>query len=166
MRALLYCKAVLCGIIGGWYCHLYPYNTILKIELPETLKSGKSITFQIEFKTYFDKGGVRRRMKTFNSWGYKHYDGVHWYPRIAVYDSKFGWTTDQHLGHEFYGDFGTFDVELTFANNFVVGATGFLQNRDQVLPPDLREKLDIKNLYKGLLRTRQSKYLVKFSILI
>ncbi|HIN40473.1 MAG TPA: M1 family peptidase [Flavobacteriales bacterium] len=120
-------------------------NTILKVDLPQTLSSGDSITFTIDFKTYFDNGGVRRRMKTFVSWGYKHYDGVHWYPRISVYDKKFGWTTDQHLGHEFYGDFGTFDVELTFANNYVVGATGFLQNRKEVLPDELREKLDIKN---------------------
>jgi len=70
---------------------------------------------------------------------------VHWYPRISVYDRKFGWTTDQHLGREFYGNFGTFDVELTFANNFIVDATGFLLNREEVLPPDLREKLDIAN---------------------
>ena len=63
--------------------------------------------------------------------GNKHYNGVHWYPRISVYDAKFGWTTDQHLGREFYGDFGCYDVELTFASNYVVGATGFLQNRDE-----------------------------------
>ncbi|PCJ84233.1 MAG: aminopeptidase [Flavobacteriales bacterium] len=128
-------------------------NTILKVMLPEALKSGESITFDVDFLTYFDgEGGVRRRMKTFQSYGsdrsdvrYRHYDGVHWYPRISVYDRKFGWTTDQHLGREFYGDFGTFDVELTFANHFVVEATGFLQNRDEVLPEDLRKKLDIKN---------------------
>ena len=42
----------------------------------------------------------------------KHYNGVHWYPRICVYDAKFGWTKDQHLGKEFYGNFGGFDVEL------------------------------------------------------
>jgi len=126
-------------------------NTILKVYLPNTLKSGESIKINLDFKTYFDFGRVRRRMKVFYSWGnnlengYKHYDGVHWYPRISVYDNKFGWTTDQHLGHEFYGDFGTFDVELTFSSNYVVEATGFLQNRDQVLPKDLRAKLDIKN---------------------
>ncbi|MFH1320789.1 MAG: M1 family metallopeptidase, partial [Bacteroidota bacterium] len=120
-------------------------NTILKAFLSQPLKSGESITFYIKFKTYFDIGGVRRRMKTFNSFGYKHYNGVHWYPRIAVYDRKFGWTTDQHLGHEFYGDFGTYDVELSFANNFIVGATGFLVNREEVLPAELRKKLDIKN---------------------
>jgi len=120
-------------------------NTILKVYLPNTLKSGDHFKFNIDFKTYYGNGAVRRRMKRFNSWGYKHYDGVHWYPRISVYDRKFGWTTDQHLGHEFYGDFGSYDVELTFANNYVVGATGFLLNREEVLPPDLMEKLDIKN---------------------
>ena len=81
----------------------------------------------------------------FNSYGSKHYNGCHWYPRIACYDRKFGWTTDQHLGREFYGDFGTYDVTLDFASNYIVEATGYLLNRDEVLPPDLREKLDIKN---------------------
>ncbi len=121
-------------------------NTLLKVWLPKPLKPGEKVAFNIRFKTYFDgEGNVRRRMKTFNAFGNKHYDGVHWYPRISVYDRKFGWTTDQHLGREFYGDFGTFDVELTFASNYVVGATGFLVNRDEVLPKDLRQKLDISN---------------------
>ena len=120
-------------------------NTILKVYLPNTLKTNSSITFDIEFKTYFDSGDLRRRMAIFNSWGFKHYNGVHWYPRICVYDAKFGWTKDQHLGKEFYGNFGGFDVELDFASNFVVGATGFLLNRDEVLPKELREKLDIEN---------------------
>jgi hypothetical protein len=67
-------------------------------------------------------------MKLFNSWGYKHYDGVHWYPRIAVYDERFGWDTQQHLGSEFYGDFGTFDVDLDLPHHYVLDATGWLQN--------------------------------------
>ena len=58
-----------------------------------------------------------------NAWGEKHYNGVHWYPRISVYDAKFGWTRDQHLGKEFYGDFGCFDVELTFPSNYIVART-------------------------------------------
>ena len=120
-------------------------NTILKVYLPNTLKSKETTTFKIKFKTYFDQGEVRRRMKVYDAWENKHYNGVHWYPRISVYDAKFGWTTDQHLGREFYGNFGCYDVELTFASNFVVEATGFLQNREEVLPKNLRNKLDIKN---------------------
>ncbi len=120
-------------------------NTILKVYLPTPLLPDQSIRFEINFKTYFDNGSMRRRMKPFDAYGEQHYNGVHWYPRISVYDRKFGWTTDQHLGKEFYGDFGCFDVELTFANNYVVEATGFLQNRSAVLPDSLRKKLDIKN---------------------
>lgn len=120
-------------------------NTILKVWLPEPLVPGGNATFNIQFKTFFDSGSMRRRMKIFNAYGYKHFDGVHWYPRISVYDRKFGWDTDQHLGKEFYGDFGAFDVELNFANNYIVEATGNLLNRDEVLPADLRQKLDLSN---------------------
>lgn len=120
-------------------------NTILKVYLPSPIKSGESITFNIEFKTYFDNGSMRNRMKLFNAWGYKHFDVVHWYPRISVYDRKFGWDTDQHMDHEFYGDFGTYDVAFTFPNNYILDATGNLLNKDEVLPAELRTKLDIKN---------------------
>jgi len=124
-------------------------NTILKVFLPSPLKPGESIKFNIDFQTYFDKGGnIRRRMKMFNAYGFKHYDGAHWYPRISVYDRKQGWDTDQHLTREFYGDFGSFDLELTFANDFVVEATGLLQNEQEVLPQALRDSLDIKR-FKG-----------------
>ncbi len=120
-------------------------NTVVKVMLDKPLKSGDNITFDIVFDTYFDTGEIRRRMKKFSSSGHTHYDGVHWYPRISVYDRKFGWTTDQHLGREFYGDFGCFDVELTFSDNYVVEATGKLLNDSEVLPRDLKEKLRLEN---------------------
>ncbi|MEX0967048.1 MAG: M1 family metallopeptidase [Bacteroidia bacterium] len=121
-------------------------NTILRVQLPQPLLPNDSVTFDIEFATFFDIGSVRRRMKMFfNKDGSKHYNGVHWYPRISVYDRKFGWTTDQHLGREFYGDFGTFEVDLTFPSHYIVDGTGVLLNRDELLPEALRQKLDISN---------------------
>lgn len=121
-------------------------NTVIKVPLKSPIAPGGLALVDIEFRTYFDsQGSMGRRMKKFTHAGQGHYDGVHWYPRISVYDRKFGWTTDQHLGHEFYGDFGTFDVELTMASNLIMDATGFMLNRDEVLPPDLRRKLDVAN---------------------
>lgn len=120
-------------------------NTIMRVILPSPLYPGQSIDFKIKFKTYFDSGSLRRRMKKFDASGYKHFDGVHWYPRICVYDAKFGWNTDQHLGKEFYGDYGTYDVELTFPNHYVMDATGVLLNPEEVYPGDLRQKLDLSN---------------------
>jgi aminopeptidase N len=123
--------------------------SIMRVDLQSGLLPNSSIEVKIRFKTYFDDGGnQRRRMKLFNAYGYKHYDGVHWYPRICVYDRKFGWATDQHLGKEFYGDFGTYEVELSLPNHFVMDATGVLQNPDEVFPGNLRQQLDIKNFEK------------------
>ncbi len=117
-------------------------NTVLKAWLPTPLPPGASTTFLCEFTTHWAMG-LQRRMKLFNAWGQKHYDGVHWYPRIAVYDQRRGWDVQQHLGHEFYGEYGTFDVELDLPHQYVVEATGWLQNRDVVLPADLRAQLDL-----------------------
>jgi hypothetical protein len=119
--------------------------SVLRVNLEKPIQPGENITIEIPFKTYFDTGSLRRRMKKFKSGDFMHYDGVHWYPRICVYDRKMGWDTDQHLGKEFYGDFGSFEVELTFASNYIVEATGYLENEQDMMPRSLREKLDIKN---------------------
>jgi hypothetical protein len=58
----------------------------------------------------------------------------HWFPRVAVYDDIDGWDTNPYSGtQEFYNDFGDFDVEITVPGDFIVWATGQLQNMNQVL---------------------------------
>jgi len=134
-------------LVNGAAQSFYIDNTILIVDLEEPLLPGVSLEFDINFKTFWDRddgGNMRRRMKSFEHDDVTHFDGVHWYPRICVYDSKFGWTTDQHLGKEFYGDFGLFEVELTFPSQYVVEATGELQNEEEVYPESLRDSLDLK----------------------
>ncbi|MFO8086856.1 MAG: M1 family metallopeptidase [Bacteroidales bacterium] len=120
-------------------------NTILKIELDKPLLPGQHLTISMDFKTYFDITAGWRRMRVFKAYGFKHYNGGHWYPRIAVFDRKFGWTADQHMVHEFYGDFGSYDVTLNFPEHYIVDATGILQNKKEAMPKALREKLDLSN---------------------
>lgn len=121
-------------------------NTIIQVTLNEPLLPGDSAVITMTFKNYFDDGGsMRRRMKVYSHDSVKHYDGVHWYPSIAVYDRNFSWTTDQHLDKEFYANFGSFDIELTFPQEYIVDATGLLQNESEVLPADLRQKIDLSN---------------------
>ncbi|HSY76533.1 MAG TPA: M1 family metallopeptidase, partial [Bacteroidia bacterium] len=128
-------------------------NTVMKVWLNQPLLPGHSITFHVKFKTYFDPGGsVRNRMKMFIAYMskkkdtvYKQYDVVHWYPRMCVYDKKFGWDVEQHLAHEFYGDFGTYDIAFTLPNNYIAGATGTLLNEKEMLPDSLMRKIDIRN---------------------
>ncbi|HRN94985.1 MAG TPA: hypothetical protein PL084_09710, partial [Chitinophagales bacterium] len=66
-------------------------------------------------------------------------------PKVCVYDAHSGWNTDQHLNREFYGNFGTFEVALTFASNYIVEATGVLLNESEMLPDSLKQKLQISN---------------------
>ncbi|MCW3125769.1 MAG: hypothetical protein JWO03_1427 [Bacteroidetes bacterium] len=120
-------------------------NTVMKVFLNKPLAPNKSMEFDIRFRTFFDTGSTRRRMKKYKAYGFNHYNGCQWYPKICVYDRKSGWNTDQHLNREFYGDFGSFHVELTFASNYVVEATGILQNEKEVLPDTLKAKLQIRN---------------------
>lgn len=120
-------------------------NTILKVYLPEPLLPNSKVTFTMKFNTYWDMGATRRRMKMYDAWGHMHYNGVQWFPKICVYDRKFGWDTYQHLNKEFYADFGTYDVQLDFPSNYIVEATGAIQNREEMLPDTLRKKLDVSN---------------------
>jgi len=118
-------------------------NTILKVDLKHSLMPDDSVTFIIDFRTHISTLSYRMRYNP--RYGFDQFTISQWYPRICVYDRKSGWNIDQHFGHEFYGDFGTFEVELTLPHHFIVTATGYLLNRDKVLPPELMEKLDIKN---------------------
>lgn len=131
-------------------------NTVMRAYLPKALVPGDSVTFHIKWRTFFDKGTDRRRMKIIYSYGNKQYDGAQWYPRLAVYDRRKGWDMDQHLNREFYGDFGAFDFQLTLPANYIVEATGYLQNRNEVMPDSLRRKLDIYNFLRKPLNSPPS----------
>lgn len=125
-------------------------GSIMKVWLAQPMLPNTEIVIELQFNTYYSKGGAtRRRMKSFVQKGQRHFNGAHWYPRLAVYDRKFKWCTDQHLNREFYGDFGNYEVELNFPANFVVEATGEIQNENDVMPKELRNKLDLSNYWKN-----------------
>ncbi|MFL5746497.1 MAG: M1 family metallopeptidase [Niastella sp.] len=67
---------------------------------------------------------------------------AYFYPRVAVYDDYKGWDTQPHLGSlEFYNDFNDYTVNVTVPANFMVWATGTLQNPAEVLQPAIAERL-------------------------
>jgi hypothetical protein len=67
---------------------------------------------------------------------------AYWYPQIAVYDDLNGWQTDPYVGRgEFYLGYGDYDVALTVPEGWLIGATGTLQNPEEVLTPATRARL-------------------------
>jgi hypothetical protein len=72
------------------------------------------------------------------------------FPRIAVYDDVRGWDVSQYAGrNEPYFDFGNFEVSVSIPKDYVVWATGELQNAGEVFQPDIAAK------YKAALASDQ-----------
>lgn len=59
------------------------------------------------------------------------YQITQWYPKPAVFDVN-GWNPMPYLDQgEFYSEFGKFEVKITTPANYVVAATGELQEQDE-----------------------------------
>jgi len=94
----------------------------VKVYLEKPLNSGESISLEIPFEV--------KLPKVFSRIGYETtgFAVTQWYPKVVVYD-KYGWHPDSYLDQgEFYGEFGTFDVTFSLPRNYVMDATGLLQN--------------------------------------
>ncbi len=63
---------------------------------------------------------------------------------MAVYSDVTGWQNKQFLGNgEFTLPFGDYDVKLTVPSDMVVGATGEIQNTDDVLSTTQQARLEL-----------------------
>ena len=71
------------------------------------------------------------------------YDIAQWYPRMAVYDDVHGWDTLPYLVQEFYLEYGNFDYYVTVPADMLVAGSGLLQNPQDVLTPEQRQRLDL-----------------------
>lgn len=97
---------------------LAPDSTIVRFALPRPLAPSDSIeiTMRWDARPPFPPRRSGR-------WG-RHFDFGQWYPRVVVYD-QYGWNEQPLLPQgEFYGEFGTFLVQLDVPADQVVGATG------------------------------------------
>ncbi|MDB5152803.1 MAG: hypothetical protein JWR54_1554 [Mucilaginibacter sp.] len=68
---------------------------------------------------------------------------AYFYPRVSVYDDYNGWDRLEFLdAQEFYNDFNNYTLNVTVPKNFIVWATGTLQNPKQVLQPEYAARLE------------------------
>ena len=112
-------------------------STMMRIDLEKPMSTGDSYTFKIKWSYE-----INDRMKLGGRGGYEYFpkDGnfsytiAQWFPRMAVYDDKEGWQNKQFLGRgEFALAFGDYELNITVPADFVVAATGSLQNPEEVL---------------------------------
>jgi hypothetical protein len=67
---------------------------------------------------------------------------AYFYPRVSVYDDYNGWDRVAFVdAQEFYNDFNDYTLNVTVPKNYIVWATGTLQNPTQVLQKEYADRL-------------------------
>lgn len=120
-------------------------NTMMRVDIPQALKKGEQYVLQIKwkFKINNTKTNGGRGGAEFFEEDKNWIDMIaQWYPRMCVYNDVQGWNHKQFLGSgEFATCFGDYKVSITAPADHVVTATGVLQNPNDVLKPEWKDRL-------------------------
>jgi hypothetical protein len=103
-------------------------GTVMHLPLKKPILPGQETSIELQFQAQIPV--QIRRTGRHNAEGID-FSMTQWYPKLAVYDAN-GWNTDPYVAREFYGNFGTFEVNLKVPQNQVVAATGILLNPEEV----------------------------------
>ena len=112
-------------------------QTMMRIELPKTLKAGEKFVFNIKWRYK-----IAERSKVGGRGGFEYFTDdknyiftiAQWYPRLCVYSDYQGWNNKQFTGRaEFALTFGNFNVKITAPSNHIITATGECTNYKNVL---------------------------------
>ncbi|MFD2553933.1 M1 family metallopeptidase [Sphingobacterium tabacisoli] len=103
-------------------------GTLLEVRLPHAIEDGATATFDLTWTAQVPEQ-IRRAGR--NSKEDVALSMAQWYPKMAHFD-EFGWHLDEYVAREFVAPFGNFDVSIHINKNYVVGASGVLQNADEV----------------------------------
>jgi hypothetical protein len=123
--------------LGGRNLRYTVFGTTMRIDLNEPLASGDELTFEIAWRFTIPPYGLARMGRDGTL-----YEVAQWFPRLAVYDDVRGWNSEPYIGAgEFYLEYGDYDVTLTLPSEYIVAATGDLQNPDEVLTSEQRRRL-------------------------
>lgn len=103
-------------------------GTILEVELVKPILPGQSTEFVMDWDAQVPLQ-IRRSGRD-NKEGIR-FSMSQWYPKMAEYDIE-GWHANPYVGREFHGIWGDFDVRITIDRDYVIGATGYLQNPEKI----------------------------------
>jgi hypothetical protein len=104
----------------------------LKIDAGQSVRIALQFSYTLNKKSHIRTGEIEDNAAFI----------AYFFPRIAVYDDLDGWNKKPYLGAvEFYNDFCNFNVAITVPKNFLVWATGDLQNCNEVLTEKYCERL-------------------------
>lgn len=121
-------------------------KTMMRIEMPQPLKTGGVFTFKIKWWYY-----INDRMQVGGRSGYEYFEEddnylytiAQYFPRMVVYSDNQGWQHKQFLGMgEFTLNFGNYTVSITVPDDHIVASTGVLQNPKDVLSSTHQQRFE------------------------
>ena len=108
-------------IMGTPVQPVYPFapdSTVVRFTLPRALPPGDSVALEMNWDARPSTTPRRQGRQG------RRFDFAQWYPKVVVYD-RYGWQERPlYPAGEFYGEFGSFVVDLDVPEDQVVGATG------------------------------------------
>lgn len=114
------------------------HDTWKMVPLAHPLLPGDSIHLHVAWHYEISRIGDREGMIDSTT-----YYLAYFYPELAVYDDYNGWNRLDFTGYqEFYHDFNDYRLSVKVPRNFLVWATGTLQDPDAVLEPTYAERLE------------------------
>lgn len=100
-------------------------QSVLEVSLDKPVLPGETLVLHLKWRAKMPKTIARA--------GYSKdfYLFCHWFPQLGVFEQnlagEWGWNCHQFFRQtEFYADFGVYDVHITAADKFVMGASGCL----------------------------------------
>ena len=114
--------------LNGVNQKLVYHETILEVDLKTPLLPHSKNSFEVSFNCQVPIQ-IRRSGRD-NAEGIR-YSMSQWYPKMVEYDYQ-GWNANPYIAREFYGVWGDYNVNISIDKNYMLAATGTLQNADDV----------------------------------
>ncbi len=119
------------------------WNNVQNASTNQAVSLGKPLmphdSVKINIAWHFDASKQSGREGQIDSTSYYL---AYFYPRVSVYDDYNGWDRVAFVdAQEFYNDFNDYTLNVTVPKNFIVWATGTLQNPTKVLQKEYADRL-------------------------
>lgn len=121
-------------------------GTVLEVQLAKPVFPGASTMLNMKFQSQVP---IQIRRSGRNNAEGIDYSMAQWYPKMAEYDAR-GWHAHPYVAREFYAPWGDFEVNLTIDKDYVVAATGILQNPNEIGYGYEDEGVDVKRKGKKI----------------
>ncbi|BDB52274.1 M1 family metallopeptidase [Flavobacterium ammonificans] len=103
-------------------------GTILEVTLAKPILPNSKTTFSLNFDGQVP---VQIRRSGRNNAEGVELSMAQWYPKLAEFDFE-GWHANPYIAREFHGVWGDFDVKISIDSNYILGGSGYLQNKNEI----------------------------------